>query len=162
MQVLGSGDPVMEQRVPAAPAAALALPPRTDTAACLLQGPGAKTQMGGIQAEIPSCVSSVLRLQSPKIHGLLVPVVWGRWQGEEQGSVPTCTVWWAGDAPALSNSPKDTFHPHPEARSALFPPLLCPWLFSQPDLFIICILFFLLGPWFPVRAQEGRSRSSPG
>lgn len=100
----------------AAPAAALGrLPPRTGTAACLLQGPGAKTQLGGIQAEIPSCVSSVLRLQPPQIPGLLVPVAWGWWQGEEQGSVLTCTVWWAGNAPALSNSPKDTFYPHPEA-----------------------------------------------
>lgn len=66
----------------------------------------------------------------------------------EQGLVPTCTTQWAGDAPAPRCSPRDEYSPCSGALTALFPPLLSPWLLSLPDLFIICVLFSCLGRGF--------------
>lgn len=62
------------------------------------------------------------------------------------------------DAPApaahhpCGSSPERTYCLQAELWLALLPLSLCPWLLSQPDLFISCGLFFLSGTGFPASA----------
>lgn len=133
---------------------------------CLLQGPGAETEAGGIQTEIPSCIS-VFRLKYHCISRLLVLVAGGDGtrgggSGEEQGSVPSCPTGGRGcSCPAAHHpcecSPKHTYCLLAEFWLALHPPSLCPWLLATFIYLLAVVYFSCQTQGFQPKPREGWS-----